>query len=106
MTPDYDPPNNIMALMLDQRSSLTDANGSGQGGGSAPFTFSGARLLGSGQDPCNPRDGTEQFYYFTQGVSTSPVAMNSPVNSTNTDAGGDASDTLTIEPGTGCSAWN
>jgi hypothetical protein len=88
MTPDYDPPNNIMALMLDQRSPLTDANGSGQGGGSAPFTFSGARLLGSGQDPCNPRDGTEQFYYFTQGVSTSPVAMNSPVNSINTDAGG------------------
>ena len=82
----YDPPNNIFALMLDQKSPLTDGNGTGQGGGSYPgtFTYSNVQMYAQGMDPCNPRDGTEKYFYFTQKISTSPVPLNSPANVWNT----------------------
>jgi hypothetical protein len=82
----YDPPNNIFALMLDQKSPLTDGNGTGQGGGNYPgtFTYSNVQMYAQGMDPCNPRDGTEKYFYFTQKISTSPVPLNSPANVLNT----------------------
>ena len=87
-------PNNIFALMLDQHSPLLDANSS-QGGGSATFTYSSTQLYQQGMDPCNPRDGTEKYFYFTQKVSTSPVPLNSSVNSPNTTTGHTYSVTVT-----------
>jgi len=71
----YNPPNNIFVVMLNSWSPLADSNGSFEGGGSAPFTYSGTQMFQQGQDPCNPRDGTEPHYYLTQYVSTSPVNL-------------------------------
>ncbi|MGB8099093.1 MAG: hypothetical protein WCF17_18185, partial [Terracidiphilus sp.] len=71
----WDPPNNIFAIWLTSSNPLTDANGSGKGGGSAGFTYSGTQLYQTGQDPCNPRDGTEPYFYYTKQISTSPVNL-------------------------------
>jgi hypothetical protein len=93
----YDPPNNIFALMLDQKSPLTDANGTRQGGGSytTPFTYSNVQMYAQGMDPCNSRDGTEKYFYFTQKISTSPVPLNSPANTPNVPTGDTYSVTVT-----------
>lgn len=93
----YNPPNNLFALMLDEKSPLTDANAGNEGGagGNTPFTYSSIQYYQQGQDPCNPRDGTEPYFYFTQKVSTSPVPLNSPTNSPNTTTGHDYSMTVT-----------
>jgi hypothetical protein len=68
-------PNRTFALMLNSWSPLTDSNGSFEGGGSAAFTYSGTQVYQQNMDPCNPRDGTEPVYFFTQYVSTSPVPL-------------------------------
>ncbi|MFZ0395478.1 MAG: chitobiase/beta-hexosaminidase C-terminal domain-containing protein [Terracidiphilus sp.] len=94
----WDPPNNIFALILDQKSPLTDGNATTQGGGGYPgtFTYSNIQLFGQGMDPCNPRDGTEVYYYFTKRVSTSPVPLNSPAGTVNTSTGDNYSWTVTF----------
>jgi hypothetical protein len=93
----WNPPNSILAIMLDQKSPLTDGNATSQGGGGYPgtFTYSNTQLRGTQSDPCNPRDGTEDYYYFTQGISTSPVPLNSPAGTANTTTGDNYSVTVT-----------
>jgi hypothetical protein len=93
----WDPPNNIFALMLDQHSPLTDGNAPSQGGAGYPgtFTYSNVQMYQQQQDPCNPRDGTEKYFYFTRKVSTSPVPLNSPAATPNTTTGDTYSVTVT-----------
>lgn len=67
-------PNKTFALMLNSWSPLTDSN-IYAGGGNAVFTYSGTQVYQQNMDPCNPRDGTEPVYFFTQEVSTSPVPL-------------------------------
>lgn len=73
----WDPPNYIFAIQLDQSAGLTDGNDPSQGGAGYPgtFTYSNTQMFQQQQDPCNPRDGTEKYYYFTRRISTSPVPM-------------------------------
>src|ERR1700689_367612 len=88
-------PNQTFALTLDQHSPLIDANGTGQGGGSQlvnNFTYSGTQIFQSGADPCNPRDGTELYFYFTKRISTSPV----PLVPVSTFTGSSSGTTLTV----------
>ena len=93
----WDPPNNIFAVQLDQYGPLTDGNAPSQGGAGYPgtFTYSGTQIYGQQQDPCNPRFGSEKYYYFTKKVSTSPVPLNSPANGQNTTTGHTYSVTIT-----------
>jgi hypothetical protein len=46
-------------------------------------------------DPCNPRDGTEKYFYFTKKLSTSPVPLNFPASTPNTITGDTYSVTVT-----------
>lgn len=83
-------PNNIFALELDQWSPLTDANGT-----SATFSYSSAQIYQTWQSPCNPAYTPGEIgYYATQKVSTSPVPLNSPANTTLTTTGHTYSATL------------
>jgi hypothetical protein len=88
-------PNNIFALMLDQHSPLTDASGSAQGGGNGSFSYSSVQMYQQNQDPCNPRDGTEKYFYFTKKISTAPVPLNSPASNVNVPTGDTYSVTIT-----------
>ena len=93
----WDPPNKIFALMLDQDSPLTDSNAPWNGGGPYPgtYTYSSAQIYQTQQDPCNPRDGGEAHFYFTQKISTSPVPLNSPPSAQNVPTGHTYSATVT-----------
>ena len=80
--------NNIFALELDQQSALTNSNIV-----TAPFTYSGVQIYQANQSPCNPNDGGPD-YTFIPKISTSPVPLNSPVNTRGTTTGDTYSVTL------------
>jgi Legume lectin domain/Chitobiase/beta-hexosaminidase C-terminal domain/Bacterial lectin len=87
------PPNNIIAVELDASSPIANANGAGYPG---TFTYSSAWAFTAGQSPCNPNDN-QPNYAFIQKVSTSPVPLNSPVNSAFSTTGDVYSATLAYD---------
>ena len=87
------PPNNIMALELDQQSDLVNDNGAGYG---SPFTYSSVQAYTAGQSPCNPNDGGANYVYIPK-ISTSPVPLNSPANAIGTTTGDVYNVTLTYD---------
>jgi len=93
----WDPPNNIFALMIDQNSPLTDADAPWNGGGPYPgtYTYSSTQIYQQVQEPCNPRDGSEPYFYQTNRQSTYPVPLNSPATAQNVPTGDNYTATIT-----------
>ena len=96
------PVNNTFALMLDSYGGNT--------AGSATFTYSNVQWYDTGHtppnppnapgdDPCNPNPGGALLipYVGVNKISTSPVALNSPVNTVNTSTGHTYSATVTYD---------
>jgi hypothetical protein len=83
------PPNNILALELDQQSPLANTNGL-----YLPFTYSSTQIYSAGESPCNPNDYQPNYTWYPK-YSTSPVPLNSPANGAGTTTGDTYSVTLT-----------
>ena len=82
-------PNNVFALELDSYSPLT-VDGS--------FSYSSAQIYQSGESPCLPNLGGTGFTYVPiTKISTSPVPLNSPVDTPNTTTGDTYSATVVYD---------
>jgi hypothetical protein len=76
-------PNFTFGILMDGYNNL---NPNVFGPGPNGFTFSNTQVVQSTQDPCKPND-SDPNYWASNGISTSPVSLNSPSNTPNTTTG-------------------